>query len=214
MLVCSANLFPLIQDFPAPELCRSPPFASQVFCQVVLLISCSHSRVGTAKSLLKLSIPQSNGSMWDPTLEVAEATILPFISTQQWETRCQHHLWFLNQPPRVLDKGRRVQIPNSIWLSTQLLFLPQPPPPSKLPWEHDSENTHFFREKSPFCTHQVCLGPVARRRKPQWAPQHGSQRQLNQPQRTLCGIPKWSQVSVRLSLHKEEEIRSVFSATV
>lgn len=116
------SVFPLIQDFPAPELCRSPPFASQVFWQVVLLISCSHSRVGTAKSLLKLSIPQSNGSMWDPTLEVAEATILPFISTQQWETRCQHHLWFLNQPPRVLDKGRRVQVLNSIWLSRSFCF--------------------------------------------------------------------------------------------
>ena len=70
--VCSANLyFPSYRTSPAPELCRSPPFASQVFCQVVLLIPCSHSRLDTAKSLLKLLIPQSNGSMWDPTLEVA-----------------------------------------------------------------------------------------------------------------------------------------------
>ena len=60
--------------------------------------------------------------MCDPTLGVAEATMLPFISTQQWETRCQHHLWFLDYPPWVLDKGRRVQIPNSKWLTGSFCF--------------------------------------------------------------------------------------------
>lgn len=105
--------------------------------------------------------------MCDPTLEVAEATMLPFISTQQWETRCQHHLWFLDQPPRVLDEGRRVQIPNSIRLTRSFCFclgLPLPqsshgyitvrthtssgrkPPPAltqcaKAPWPREGNNS-------------------------------------------------------------------------